>query len=64
MILKYFQKLLHLTTGQKEEREAENKLEAELRFLRRLSAKAKSSSNYGSYSKPYKEIPGEYLSTQ
>jgi len=64
MILKYFQKLLHLTKEQKDERKAESKLEAELKFLRNLSAKAKSRPGYGYYSKPYKDKPGECMSTQ
>jgi len=64
MVLKYLRYLVFSTPeGRKkreERREKQSKLEAELEFLARLSAKAKSSSNYGSYSKPCKETSGEH----
>ena len=61
MILKYLRNLIFPTKEQKEEREAESKLEEELEFLRNLSAEAKSRPGYGSFSEPYKEMPGERL---
>ena len=64
MVIKYLLRLFHPTEKQKEEREKQSKLEKELEFLKCLSEQAKERPSYGSFSKPCKEIPGEYLSTQ
>jgi len=65
MVLKHLRYLLFPSPEErdkrKEERAKESKLEADLKFLARLSKAAKSRPGYGYFTGPYKEKSEEHL---